>query len=166
MNTPCTNCSGSGKVPYWLFFKKECDVCHGAGEIYPKTFGRRTRPEPPPIPPPAATVIVHHRAPGTPVVVDEGGDPLEAAVIASALGGDALTAAGTAMLTGNTGLGVLAGMMAGDEERREEAQAEAQANTPDPEPEPVRESYEAPTDTTESEPEASDPGDSDSGDSE
>jgi len=31
-DVPCFNCHTSGKVTRWIFFKRDCPVCDGAGE--------------------------------------------------------------------------------------------------------------------------------------
>jgi hypothetical protein len=39
VKTPCSNCHGSGRVRYWLFFSRKCSRCHGSGEITTTAYG-------------------------------------------------------------------------------------------------------------------------------
>ncbi len=56
--------------------------------------------------------------------VDNAGDPFMAAIIAMALGGDPLIAMGATMLSGSTALGIMAGVMFGDDKSPQEERFE------------------------------------------
>ncbi len=134
----CPTCDGKGKVvigTFLMIWKRyaECPKCKGRGWVWEEatsilpTCAACSATPPPQLTGPRVSSPGSSRVPFASAATtaerrreeerqaDDSGDPLTAAIVAGALGGDPGTAALTTMATGNTGLGIMLGVMEGEQ---------------------------------------------------